>query len=160
VAATCEPDDNRGPMRGSGGWCEQCTLRCLPPDARIATPGGDRAVRTLREGDLVWTMDGAGARVAAPVVLVRARAVDGQAHRVLRVVLDDGRVLVASSGHPDAGGRALSALAPGDVLDGARVTAVETVPFAGDATWDLRPAGETGVYWADGVLLGSTLGGP
>jgi len=29
--------------------------------------------------------------------------------------------------------------------------------YAGEKTYDLLPAGDTGVYWANGILLGSTL---
>jgi hypothetical protein len=31
------------------------------------------------------------------------------------------------------------------------------VPYAGGRTWDLLPAGATGSYWANGILLASTL---
>jgi hypothetical protein len=54
-------------------------------------------------------------------------------------------------------GRPLSSLSSGDTLDGARVTGVSVVPYGGERTFDLLPAGPTGAYWADGVLLGSTL---
>jgi hypothetical protein len=45
----------------------------------------------------------------------------------------------------------------GDPVDGSGVILIENVPYSGSATYDLLPAGETGLYWADGVLLGSTL---
>jgi hypothetical protein len=32
-----------------------------------------------------------------------------------------------------------------------------TVRYAADQTYDLLPAGDTGLYWANGVLLGSSL---
>jgi hypothetical protein len=31
------------------------------------------------------------------------------------------------------------------------------VPYDGTRTYDLLPAGATGTYWANGVLLSSTL---
>jgi hypothetical protein len=37
------------------------------------------------------------------------------------------------------------------------VTTWELVPYAGDRTYDLLPAGPTGAYWANGILLSSTL---
>lgn len=155
LPATCWALDN-GPRRGPGGWCAPCNVRCLPPDARIATPAGERAVVSLSPGDLVFTLDAAGERVAAPVVRVGSvPAAAGQG--VLRVTLDDGRTVRASPGHPTADGRPLAALRPGDALDGARVLAVDEVPLDAAATRDLRPAGPTGAYWADGVLLGTTL---
>jgi hypothetical protein len=79
---------------------------------------------------------------------------------MVHVVLDDGRELWASPGHPTADGRALSDLRVGDLLDGARVTLLEHLPYEGIATYDLLPSGDTGLYWADGILMGSTLAKP
>ena len=41
---------------------------CLTRGTRIATPSGDVAVEDLQVGDVVWTLDAAGARVALPLV--------------------------------------------------------------------------------------------
>ncbi|MDF1566010.1 MAG: hypothetical protein P1V51_23450 [Deltaproteobacteria bacterium] len=43
------------------------------------------------------------------------------------------------------------------MLDGARIVELREAAFEGEATWDLLPAGPTGAYFADGVLVGSTL---
>jgi hypothetical protein len=43
------------------------------------------------------------------------------------------------------------------MLDGAHIASVDRVAYAGGATYDILPAGATGTYWANGVLLGSTL---
>jgi hypothetical protein len=43
------------------------------------------------------------------------------------------------------------------VIDGSRIASVERVAYSGGATYDILPAGATGAYWANGVLLGSTL---
>ncbi len=75
--------------RGPGGWCQGCYRRCLPPSARIATPGGERAVASLRVGELVWSVDAAGARVAAPIALVRSIPAPTE-HRVLRIARGSG----------------------------------------------------------------------
>ncbi len=134
---------------GRGG----CPI-CLAAGDRIATPNGEVPVAELRPGMLVWTID-AGRRVAAPISVVgHVRAPFG--HRVIRVVLADGRAVVASPGHPAGDGRRIGELSPGDPLDGSRVMTTELVPYIGD-TWDLLPASSTGEYWANGVLLGSTL---
>ena len=37
------------------------------------------------------------------------------------------------------------------------MTSVGRVRYDGGATFDILPAGATGLYWANGVLLGSTL---
>ena len=34
---------------------------------------------------------------------------------------------------------------------------VERLAYTGHATFDLLPAGDTGFYWANGILIGSTL---
>jgi hypothetical protein len=129
---------------------------CLPRTARIATPRGDVAVEELRVGDPVYSLDRAGRRVSTVVLLAGSTHAPAN-HVVVRVHLGDGRVVTASPGHPSADGRRMGELAPGDTLDHAHVTRVEHAPLMGDHTFDIRPAGETGAYWADGVLIGSTL---
>ncbi|MEQ1571595.1 MAG: Hint domain-containing protein [Myxococcota bacterium] len=132
---------------------------CLPPSTRIDTPEGSRAVSSLALGDLVYTLGSDGAVVAAPVVRVGSvRAPPG--HQVVHLVLADGREVSGSPGHPTADGRTLGELRAGDLLDQAPITSAQRVPYQYARTWDLRPAGETGAYWADGVLLGSTLSEP
>jgi hypothetical protein len=128
---------------------------CLAATDRIATPTGPVPVAQLRPGMIVWTQDGAGRRVAAHVLRVSHNPAP-RGHHVVRLVLSDGRTVEASPGHPTADGRRVGELRPGDLLDGSRVKAVERVSYIGD-TWDLLPAGPTGDYWADDVLLGSTL---
>jgi hypothetical protein len=78
-------------------------------------------------------------------------------HEVVRLTLDDGRVVFVSPGHPTADERYIGDLLAGDALDGASVMRVERVRYAGGATYDILPAGATGAYWANGILLGSTL---
>ena len=115
-------------------------------------------MQDLRVGDVVWTIDAAGARIAAPLVTVGSTPVPAT-HQVVRLMLEDGRVVHVSPGHPTADGRRVGDLAAGDALDGARITSVQRVAYADGATYDILPAGATGAYWANGVLLGSTLRG-
>ncbi len=129
---------------------------CLALGTHIATPNGDVAVQDLHVGDVVWTTDLAGARIAAPLAVIGSTPVPAT-HIVVRVALDDGRIVYVSPGHPTADGRRVGDLAAGDPLDGARIASVERVAYAGGATYDVLPAGATGAYWANGVLLGSTL---
>jgi hypothetical protein len=133
----------------------QCPI-CLALGTRIDTPRGEIAVQDLRIGDFVWTSDADGARVSAPLIAVGNTPVPAT-HIVVRVALDDARLLYVSPGHPTADGRRVGDLAPGDSLDGARIASVERVAYSGGATYDILPAGATGTYWANGVLLGSTL---
>ena len=129
---------------------------CLALGTRIATPAGERAVQDLRVGDVVWTIGERGERVAAPLTAVGNMSMPAT-HEVVRLALDDGRVVLVSPGHPTADGRRIGDLAAADMLDGARVVGAERVRYSGGATYDIRPAGATGAYWANGVLLGSTL---
>jgi hypothetical protein len=129
---------------------------CLAVGTRIATPGGEVAVQDLRVGDVVWTLDPSGARVSAPLVAIGNTPVPAT-HIVVRLALDDGRVVYVSPGHPTADGRHVGDLAAGDTLDGKRIASVDRVAYAGGVTYDILPAGATGAYWANGILLGSTL---
>jgi hypothetical protein len=130
---------------------------CLALGTRIATPSGEIAVQDLRIGDIVWTTsDADGALVSAPLIAVGHTPVPAT-HIIVRVAFDDGRLVYVSPGHPTADGRHIGDLAAGDALDGTRIASVERVTYAGGATYDILPAGTTGVYWANGVLLGSTL---
>jgi hypothetical protein len=131
---------------------------CLAAATLISTPNGDVRVTDIRPGMVVWTATVDGTRVAAPVLEVGSmQAPTG--HRMVHVVLADGRELLASPGHRTADGRALGSLAAGDELDGSTITRWELIPYSGDRTYDLLPAGPTGTYWANGILLSSTLTG-
>jgi Hint domain len=129
---------------------------CLTAGTRIATPRGETAVQDLRVGDVIWTQDPHGARVAAPLIAIGQTPVP-PTHQVVRLVLADGRAVLVSPGHPTADGRRVGDLHAGDALDGTSVTSTEREPYAGGFTYDVRPSGMSGAYWANGVLLGSTL---
>lgn len=129
---------------------------CLARGTRIATPDGPVAIEAVRVGMRVWSLDAEGRRVVATVVLTGQTPVPSS-HRVVRLVLDDGRALLASPGHPLADGRTLGDLRAGDTVDGATVVSAGLEPYAGGFTYDLLPDGPTGAYIADGIWLGSTL---
>ncbi len=129
---------------------------CLAAGTLIDTPRGAVAVEDLRKGDPVWTMNEAGQRVAATILRTSLVPVP-VSHRIIHVILSDGRELWASPGHPTADGRQLGNLKTGELLDGAQVIRVERLPYRGTATYDLLPSGGTGFYWANGILMGSTL---
>ena len=131
---------------------------CLAASTLIATPGGEVRVVDVKAGMLVWTADRSGNRVAAAVIEVGSTLVPA-GHLMVHLVLADGRELLASPGHKTADGRALGTLAAGDPLDGSTIKLWELVPYSGDRTYDLLPAGATGTYWANGILLSSTLSG-
>jgi hypothetical protein len=129
---------------------------CLAAATMIATPNGDVRVTDVKPGMLVWTATSDGSRIAAPVIEIGSMEVPS-GHLMVHVRLADGRELLASPGHRTSDGRPLGSLAAGDEVDGSIVTAWELVPYAGERTYDLVPAGATGRYWANGILLSSTL---
>lgn len=129
---------------------------CLGKGTLIDAPNGPVPVEQLRKGMVVWTADDSGKRLAAVVEKTVVTAVPSL-FQVVRVTLSDGRSVTASAGHPVAGGWALGDYQVGDVMDRATVIAMEHLAYDGSATYDLLPSGGTGLYWADGILLRSTL---
>jgi hypothetical protein len=129
---------------------------CLSGATLIDTPDGPVRLADLREGMPVWTADASGTRVAATVLRTARRAV-AVGHPMIRITLADGRFVAASPGHPTRAGRAFASLNPGARLDGARIVAIDVLASNEPYTYDLLPSGPTGAYWADGVLIGSTL---
>jgi hypothetical protein len=129
---------------------------CLAATTMIDTPNGAVRVTDIRLGMLVWTEAADRSRVAAPVIEIGSMAVPA-GHLMVHLLLADGRELLVSPGHKTADGRPTGTLKTGDLLDGSTVTRWELVPYAGDRTYDLLPAGPTGHYWANGILLSSTL---
>jgi len=132
---------------------------CLAEGTLIDTPVGPIPVQNLSVGMLVWTQNEAGERVAKPVMQM-GKTVVPSTHQVVHLVLADGRELWVSPAHPAADGRQVGQLQAGDPLDGGVVRTATLVRYTGYATYDLLPAGDTGFYWANGILLASTLKGP
>jgi hypothetical protein len=129
---------------------------CLARGTLIDTPDGPIAVERLRRGDAIWTLDGHGRRVAGTVVAWGSTEAPRD-HSVIRLELEDGRSVTASPGHPLADGRLIGDLRMGDIVDGSRVAGTTRVPYSGGNTFDLVVSGETGLYLAGGIPLGSTL---
>lgn len=129
---------------------------CLAANTLIDTPSGSVAVKDLQIGMPIWTIDKAGHRVSG-VVTKTSKVPVPPTHQMVHLVLDDGRELFVSPGHPTIDGSSVGDLTLGELYDGASVVNVQRVPYGDNATYDVLPSGETGFYRANGVLLGSTL---
>jgi hypothetical protein len=152
-----------GTIDGAGTISEQqrkaafitCPV-CLAKGTLIDTPGGQIAVEAMRAGMPVWTATPNGERVKG-VVLRVARVAVPVGHRMVQLKLEDGRELSASPGHPTTDGRRLSDLLTGDFLDGSWIIQLAQTSYGEADTYDILPSGTTGFYWANGILIRSTL---
>jgi hypothetical protein len=128
---------------------------CLAADTTIYTPRGFIPVEQLRTGDFVYTMDKDGNKILAVLIMVTSVPVP-TSFEIIHIGLEGGRNISASPGHPTADGRNVGQLRVGDVLDGSRIISIASLPYGG-YTYDVMPDGGTGLYWANGILLKSTL---
>ena len=128
---------------------------CLAKGTLIDTPSGSVAVENVTEGMVVWSIEANGDRVAAPVIQIAKTPVS--THHVVHIVLSDGREVFVSPGHPTADGRMVESLVVGDMLDGARVESTTIESYTGSFTYDILPDTVSGAYYANDILMGSTL---
>jgi hypothetical protein len=129
---------------------------CLARGTLIDAPGGPLPVEMLRIGDPAWTLDEHDTLVPGTVIAIGSTEAPA-GHRVVRLVLADGRTVTASPGHPLGDGRRLGDLWPGDAVDGSVVASATLAAYDGVRTFDLVVSGPTGIYFVDGIALGSTL---
>jgi len=133
----------------------QCPI-CLTGSTRIDTPNGAVPIRELKQGMMVWTLARSGQRTLGAILDTVRRPVPPSS-LVIHLVLDDGRNVFVSAAHPTVNGKRVGDLNVGDIYDGAQVVIANATPLGDSATYDFLPSGETGVYWANGIALGSTL---
>lgn len=129
---------------------------CLSGETPILTPDGEVLAKNVKKGMSIWTVDGLGRRTNGIVLLVGKTAAP-TGHRVMHIKLSDHRELFVSPGHKVADGRTTGELRAGDTLQGALVSIAELILYTEGYTYDILPSGETGMYFADGILLQSTL---
>ena len=155
VSGSVSSDGTISGLTTAPGGRPNCPI-CLAATTMIATPGGEVGVTGITIGMVVWTQAADGSRVEATVIEVGSTPVP-PTHQMVHLTLADGRELWASPGHRTADGRPLGALAVGAAVDGSVVKTWELVAYSAGRTYDLLPAGATGTYWANGILLSSTL---
>lgn len=129
---------------------------CLAENTLIDTPSGQMLVKDLQVGMLVLTADKSGQRVSG-VITKTSKVLAPPTHQMVHMVLSDGRELFVSPGHPTIDRRTVADLMPGDLYNGAFIVSIERVSYHQSATYDILPSGDTGFYWANGILVGSTL---
>jgi len=129
---------------------------CLSGNTVIDTPEGNINVKELRIGMQVWTLDNLGHKQVGTILKIGKTLVP-PTHKMVHLILNDGRELFASPGHPTADGRLLGDLSKKDLLDNSQVNSIERVPYGEKYTYDILPSGPTGFYWANDILVGSTL---
>jgi hypothetical protein len=129
---------------------------CLSEDTLIDTPSGSIKVTELQEGMDVYTQDEFGKKITGKI-LKTGKTMVHQFDMMVHVVLDDSRELYVSFNHPLADGKLAGDLLEGQILDGSKIKIIEYVEYAGTHTYDILPSGPTGFYWADGILMKSTL---
>ena len=129
---------------------------CLSGSTLIDTPSGKVLVKDLQIGMFIWTIDKAGHRVSG-VITKTSKVPVPLTHKMVDLILSDGREVFASPGHPTVDGRTVQDLAVGDIYNGSSVVSANLVSYHQSATYDILPDSDTGYYWANGILLGSTL---
>lgn len=129
---------------------------CLLDSSLISVFGGSIRVKNLKSGGLVWTINKHGNKVQTSILLKTKRRVS-QGHKMAHIVLEDGRKLTVSPGHPTIDNKELGSLKKGQILDGSKIASIKILPYKGKYTHDILPSGDTGAYWANGILIGSTL---
>lgn len=129
---------------------------CLSSSTKILTNMGNINVKNLTLGVLVWTKNKNGEMELQPIIKLSSMDV-GTHHKISRIIFVDGRSLEVSPSHPTTDGRTAGKLKNGDQYEHSIVKSNDLVQYSDTKTYDLLPAGDTGYYFADGVLMGSTL---
>jgi hypothetical protein len=137
------------------GYIRNCPI-CLAKDTLIDTPRGAVSVQSMEVGTSVWTVNEFGERVQGVVTEVSEVPVP-DTHQMVALVLSDGRTVRVSPGHPTVDGRTAGELSAGDLYEGSFVVTSDRVSYGDGATYDILPSGATGFYWANDILLDSTL---
>lgn len=139
------------------GYQRACPI-CLASNTAISTPHEEINVRAIKAGMKVWSVGENREKVESTVIKI-AKTLAPSTHNVMHLVFSDGRELWVSPDHSTADGKLVSDLKVGGFYDGAEITVAELVSYWDNATYDILPDTASGLYWANGVLLKSTLGG-
>jgi len=128
---------------------------CLADGTLIDSPEGPIPVEELHKGNVIYTVDNTGKKITG-VISATVSVPAPSLFKIITIVLSDGRSVSASPGHPTRDSRTIGELKAGDTLDGGIVISVISEHYTG-STYDVLPDGGIGLYWANGILLKSTL---
>lgn len=160
----CGPPVARDGDKPPGYFCElkeladkprNCPI-CLASNTQILTPTGDINVKDLKVGMNVYSINRSGQRIIAGIVKISSTSTP-ITHKVIHLILIDGRQLWLSPNHPTINGLEAGQLQIGQSYDGSVILITELIPYWETKTYDLLPNSETGFYWANGILMASTL---
>ncbi|MEM6802570.1 MAG: hypothetical protein AAF696_14270 [Bacteroidota bacterium] len=129
---------------------------CLSPETMIATPEGERKVSTMKVGDAVLSQNLAG-EIEFQELLHLRKNPSPLNHKILHLCLEDGRQIHLSPNHPAINYRPIEKWEIGEYYDGSQISGKVILPYTESYTWDILPAGKTGLYKANGIWMGSTL---
>lgn len=129
---------------------------CLASNTNIATPMGEINVKNIAVGMSVWSQNKHGEKIKSIIIAVSHTPVP-KTHRIVHLVLSDGREVWVSPDHPTVNGVPIQQLRAGDPYNDAFVRISEIIRYWDQETHDILPDSDTGYYWANGVLLGSSL---
>jgi hypothetical protein len=129
---------------------------CLSKGTLIDTPSGEVPVEQLKPGMPVFTLEASGEMSTVTILKTSITEVPVD-FRILKLILNDGRTITASPGHPTADMKPLGNYQVGDTLDGGQVVSIKYTQYNEQATFDILPGGNSGLYRANGIWLMSTL---
>lgn len=129
---------------------------CLASNTTIETPSGAVNVKEIKVGMKIWSTDSQGEKITSNVLKV-SRTLVPKDHKVVHLILADKREVWVSPNHPLIDGRIVGVLLAGDNYDGSIVKVAELIPYLDNYTYDVLPDSSTGYYFANGIILGSTI---
>jgi hypothetical protein len=130
--------------------------KCLPAGTLISCPRGEVEISKLKSGDSIYTSNEKKEKISTIIQATDSVSIT-RTHKMIKFILEDGRILLASAEHPSADYFPLDYLKIGDKLDGSVIIYKKAAACIYSKTYDILPVGKTGTYWANGILIGSTL---
>ena len=139
-----------------GVWAGSSCGSCLSPYTLISTPKGQVKVKNLKVGDVVYTQTKAGKKISMPIIK-KSKVKVTSLHKMVYLNFSNGNDLIASPDHPATRAKKIRELFPSEAYDQTKINSVSLINYDHSHTYDILPDGDTGYYWANNILIGSTL---